>query len=306
MPSLRSHLARGLAAGAAGVTATNVVTYLDMALTGRPASSTPARTVAALAGRLGVEVPRNENTRTALGALSGIGVGVAVAGLASVARGVGVRLPAPLGSAVIGATAMAATDSSMALLGVSDPRTWSAEDWARDVVPHLAYGMAVRRTLDGLTPPKEKRDLASRRRPSFGLLCRSAMLGFATGCRGSLGLSVSALVAPGGGAALTSAAAGLVGSELVVDKLPATPSRQQSWSMALRYASSAAGAVALAHREHARPLLGAAVAAAGAAVGGVAGAAWREVAGQRGWTWQAGLAEDGLALVLVTAAVGRT
>ncbi|MFE9199255.1 putative 2-aminoethylphosphonate-binding periplasmic protein precursor [Streptomyces sp. ADI96-15] len=24
--------------------------------------------------------------------------------------------------------------------GASDPRTWSAEDWASDIVPHLAYG----------------------------------------------------------------------------------------------------------------------------------------------------------------------
>ena len=36
---------RGAAAGAAGTTALNVVTYLDMAVRGRPASSTPERTV---------------------------------------------------------------------------------------------------------------------------------------------------------------------------------------------------------------------------------------------------------------------
>jgi hypothetical protein len=28
----------------------------------------------------------------------------------------------------------------MTVLGVTDPRTWSASDWMSDVVPHVAYG----------------------------------------------------------------------------------------------------------------------------------------------------------------------
>ena len=35
-------------------------------------------------------------------------------------------------------------------LGISDPRTWSATDWAADVVPHLAYGFATHATLAAL------------------------------------------------------------------------------------------------------------------------------------------------------------
>lgn len=302
---MRSHLARGLAAGAAGVTATNVVTYLDMALTGRPASSAPSRTIDALADRLRVDLPANDNVRTALGALSGVGTGVAVAGLASLVRAAGIRLPGPVASVVTGATAMAATDSSMALLGVSDPRSWSPQDWIRDIAPHLAYGITVRRTLDGLTPAAEDRDLATRRRPSLGLLCRSAMLGFATGCRSSLGLGASVLAGPASGGAISSAVAALVGGELLVDKLPSTPSRLAGWSMAVRYASGAAGALALADREHARPLPGmVAAAAAGVALGGFGGALWRDVAQRQGWTWQAALAEDGVALTLSAVALG--
>ncbi len=38
----------------------------------------------------------------------------------------------------------------MAALGISDPRTWSAQDWAADVVPHLAYGLVTAATLAGL------------------------------------------------------------------------------------------------------------------------------------------------------------
>ena len=54
---------RGAAAGAAGTTALNVVTYLDMALRGRPASSTPANTVEKLAERAHLTVPGEGVTR---------------------------------------------------------------------------------------------------------------------------------------------------------------------------------------------------------------------------------------------------
>jgi len=36
----------------------------------------------------------------------------------------------------------------MAALGVSDPRSWGATDWASDVVPHLAYGLVTAWTAD--------------------------------------------------------------------------------------------------------------------------------------------------------------
>jgi hypothetical protein len=31
----------------------------------------------------------------------------------------------------------------MTLLRVTDPRTWSAEDWLADLLPHLAYAAAA-------------------------------------------------------------------------------------------------------------------------------------------------------------------
>lgn len=55
----------------------------------------------------------------------------------------GIRLPWWLGGAVTGALAMAATDVPMARLGVSDPTSWSFEDWASDAVPHLMYGLVT-------------------------------------------------------------------------------------------------------------------------------------------------------------------
>ena len=46
---------------------------------------------------------------------------------------------------------MTATDASSAVLGASDPRTWSAPAWAADAVPHLAYGAGVVLAYDALS-----------------------------------------------------------------------------------------------------------------------------------------------------------
>ena len=39
------------------------------------------------------------------------------------------------------------------VLGVTDPRTWSAADWVSDVVPHLAYAWVVQATMDAFDRP---------------------------------------------------------------------------------------------------------------------------------------------------------
>jgi hypothetical protein len=144
-------LVSGLAAGAAGVTALNVVSYLDMAVRGRAASSAPAEIVETLAHRLGVDIPGGQKWQarvSALGALGGIGVGLIVGCGAAAVRKSGFR-PHPIAGAVgAGLVAMAAADVPMAMLGVSDPRTWRARDWLADTLPHLAYGAAVEYVLD--------------------------------------------------------------------------------------------------------------------------------------------------------------
>ena len=38
------------------------------------------------------------------------------------------------------AVAMLAGNAPMTALRLTDPRQWSAADWASDVVPHVAYG----------------------------------------------------------------------------------------------------------------------------------------------------------------------
>src|SRR3954463_8141677 len=129
----------GAAAGAAGTTALDAVTYLDMVLRGRPESSTPQRTVEVLLHRAQLSVPGEDETRdnrvSGLSALSGIATGVAVGAAFGLLRRLGLR-PHPVGGVfLIGLTAMAATDLSMVRLGVTDPRTWRAADWFPALLP---------------------------------------------------------------------------------------------------------------------------------------------------------------------------
>ena len=144
-------LLRGAVAGAAGATALNAATYLDMAVRGRASSSAPQDLVEAVAGRAGVEIPGKGDERgnrlAGLGPLSGIAVGVAVgtaAGLLlSALRKHGIAPPAPVAAVLIGAAAMASSDVPLKLLGISDPAEWKAGDWASDAVPHLVYGLVT-------------------------------------------------------------------------------------------------------------------------------------------------------------------
>lgn len=283
---------RGLLAGAVGTALLNLASYLDMALTGRPPSDAPDETVARTARAVGLAPSGDPNRRTAYGAVAGIGAGLGVGVLASSVRRLGVRLPAPVGAAATGAAAMAAADLPMALTGVSDPRTWSASDWTRDLLPHLAYGIGVRWALDRSEPPAAERK-PDRAEVSAGLLTRSFALGAATGGRSSFGIAGPALVAGGTSRAVLGVT--LAAAELTADKLPNTPSRAEPGPSAVRGVIGGGSGWFLARRRGANPVLPALAGAAGAAAGTVAGAVWRELAGRRGWTWQAALAEDGAA-----------
>jgi hypothetical protein len=137
-------LIRGALAGAAGTTALNAVTYLDMAVRGRPPSELPRRAVEKVAEDAGHPIVEDPGTREhrleGLGALGGVVTGVGIGVLAGVVRPLLVRMPAALGAGLLGSAAMAATNLPMARMGLTDPAEWSAGEWASDVVPHLAYG----------------------------------------------------------------------------------------------------------------------------------------------------------------------
>src|SRR3954470_16295256 len=141
---------RGAAAGAAGTTALNVVTYLDMALRGRPASTTPQRTVERLTETAHLSIPGKGERRASrvegLGALTGLVAGVGVGGLFGAVGGMGFRA----GTLLTTVAVLVSTNGPMTVLGVTDPRTWSRTDWLSDLVPHLAYGAVLTRTMDAL------------------------------------------------------------------------------------------------------------------------------------------------------------
>ena len=253
---------------------------------------------------VGIDPPTDDNRRAALGSLGGIAAGLGVGVAASVVRALGLRVSAPAGAVLTGAAAMAATDLPMAATGVSDLRTWSGTDWVRDAVPHLAYGIGVRWTLDRLAAYDASTEVRRDRRPvTPGLLGRAAMLGAAAGGRTSLGVGGPML---GHGTLARVLATGLVGTELVMDKLPSTPSRLLAPVLGGRLGAGAVGAGVLARRERANVVLPVLAGALGAFGGSVAGAAWREVAEQRGLTWQSAAAEDAVAMGLTWLAVRGT
>jgi len=145
---------RGAAAGAAGTTALDAVSYLDIAIRGRPSSSTPERSVEKLAGLAHVTIPGQgelrRNRLQGLGALTGYASGIGIGVLVGLARAAGVRTSPAVGTALISGGVLVATNGPMTVLGITDPRTWSAADWISDLLPHLAYGSVVKATLDAL------------------------------------------------------------------------------------------------------------------------------------------------------------
>lgn len=154
------HILRGLAAGAAGTTALNMATYLDMAVRARPPSSMPERAVEELAQRSGQEIPgsgtQRDNRVAGLGALAGATTGLGVGVLGMLLTPVSRKLPLPLAAALLGGIAMAGTDAPMAQLGLTDPGSWSAQDWLSDIVPHIAYGLVTAWTLHALERPSRR------------------------------------------------------------------------------------------------------------------------------------------------------
>jgi hypothetical protein len=152
--SMTRVLIRGAAAGAAGTTALNAVTYADMVLSGRRASTTPERTVEQLAAGLGLSIPgrgeRRSNRVSALGALGGLLTGVGAGAALAVVHATGLRRGPLAGGVIATVGALVAGNGPMIALRVTDPRHWSAADWASDVIPHLAYGVVTGWVLENL------------------------------------------------------------------------------------------------------------------------------------------------------------
>ncbi|MGH7736347.1 MAG: hypothetical protein ACREMP_00510 [Candidatus Tyrphobacter sp.] len=150
----KNALVRGLVAGAAGTAALDIVTYLDMAIRGRPPSEVPKKTVQRLAQSAGLHVldgddGKVENRRTAAGAIAGYMDGLCAGAAYGAARSL---LPIPW---YVGATALAGLtllvgEGTAVRAGATDWRTWSAADWISDLVPRAVYGVVTARAYDML------------------------------------------------------------------------------------------------------------------------------------------------------------
>ena len=145
----------GAIAGAAATSALNIAAYTDMAIRGRGESDAPATMVknfaeAAGAGALASDDEATHHRRSGIGALmgyaTGLGIGAVYGALRPALRGV----PLLLAGIALGGAAMALSDVAIATSGASDPRTWSAADWAADAIPHAIYGVALAFSFDAL------------------------------------------------------------------------------------------------------------------------------------------------------------
>ncbi|MFI5389654.1 MAG: hypothetical protein ACHQY2_08015 [Candidatus Eremiobacterales bacterium] len=158
--SIVSKIFLGTLAGAAGTATLNSITYLDMAVRGRPPSELSgkmARKLAALAGEDELAKPAEEqsdatkNRVSGLGALlgyvDGFGAGAIFGALRPAMRG----MPWFVAGIGLGALTMAMSEGAATALGQTDPSEWSASDWAADIVPRCVYGWVRCIAFDAMT-----------------------------------------------------------------------------------------------------------------------------------------------------------
>ena len=166
---MANRIVAGLVAGAAGTLALNVAGYVDMLVRGRPASRLPADVAGKLADEIGLPLDfdiesldpeadedevvvesRLASRQEALGALLGYANGLGIGAVYGILRLVVPRPPTWLAGAALGSLAMAASDYPAAKLGLTDPQTWSREDWMADVVPHMVFGVVTAAVFEAI------------------------------------------------------------------------------------------------------------------------------------------------------------
>ncbi len=156
LPRVWVGLLIGAAAGAAGTTTLNVITYLDMAVRGRPTSTTPERTVQAMAKLAHLTIPGTGDTLanrlSGLGALTGYTAGIGIGLILGLVYALGWRPSLLVATLAATALALIGTNGPMTVLGVTDPRTWGMVGWISDLIPHIGYGVITALILHYLYP----------------------------------------------------------------------------------------------------------------------------------------------------------
>lgn len=145
----------GAIAGATGTLALDMVTYADMSIRGRAASSMPQQLVDRLAKQVGIntsDTPSDmvKNRESGIGALMGYSDGLIAGTLYGMLRPAIRDVPTPISGVALGIVVMAMTDGPMAAMKLTDPRQWGLSGWLSDLIPHLAYGMATAWVVDAM------------------------------------------------------------------------------------------------------------------------------------------------------------
>ena len=147
-----ARLTNGLLAGAAATLARELVSSVDMAVRGRPVSSTHERMVRRIADGIHVSLGTGEraaNRVAGLGPLLGFANGVLAVTVFALLTGRR-RPPLPVAAVLVGAGGMLIADAPMAALGVASPRRWGVQGWFEDGAPYLAYSLVAVAALDRL------------------------------------------------------------------------------------------------------------------------------------------------------------
>ncbi|MDQ3886333.1 MAG: hypothetical protein M3308_04800 [Actinomycetota bacterium] len=154
---MKRELLTGMLAGAAGTTALNATTYLDMAVRGRPPSTTPEHTVRKVEEIIGASLSSEgpdsqpaEGRRSGIGALLGIAVGVGTGAVYGLLRPRLRKVPLALLCLGTAAGANVGPVLPMVALGVTDPREWTLGSWISDLLPHLAYGVVTAAAFEAM------------------------------------------------------------------------------------------------------------------------------------------------------------
>lgn len=149
------NLMLGVTAGAAGTVALNLVTYLDMAIRGRPSSGVPAQIVDTVAKKADVSLTAEHEDdevlkarESGIGALLGYVNGLGIGALYGLLRPSMAGVPQPVVGIGLGLAAMAGSDGPATALGVTNPKEWDRNSWISDIVPHMAYGLVVALVFD--------------------------------------------------------------------------------------------------------------------------------------------------------------
>jgi hypothetical protein len=138
-------LSQGIAAGCTGIVALEIVSYLDQYRRARPASESPARLGRALADRAEIDLGEGEaatNRASALGPLFGYSDGLLL-GIAAASLSATPGRSMPSNALLLAAGAWLGSNGPLMALGLTDPRTWTRQEWVTDLVPHAAYGLAT-------------------------------------------------------------------------------------------------------------------------------------------------------------------